>query len=100
MKIKFHRFVITSFAIGTIILVLFLDYRNGLTPFPDQLSAAIVTEGDELSPDERLLLKGIRLNVPLITQFEPIDYQNGCEIAALTMLANYYGYEVDMSDLI
>ncbi|OTO08306.1 hypothetical protein A5882_003778 [Enterococcus sp. 4E1_DIV0656] len=100
MKIKFKRFVITSCAIGTIIFVLFFDYRNGLTPFPDQLTATIVAEGDELSSDEHLLRNDIRLDVPLINQFEPIHYQNACEIAALTMLANYYGYQVDISDLI
>lgn len=100
MKIKFNRFVITSCAIDAVIFVLFFDYRNGLTLFPDQLNATIVAERDELSPDERLLPKDIRIDVLLIDQFEPIHYQNGCEIAALTMLANYYGYEVDMSDLI
>lgn len=98
MKLK--RFIITSCAIGTIIFILFFDYQNGRTPFPDQLAGTIVAEGEEISPDEPLLQKDIRLDVPLINQFDPIHYQNGCEIAALTMLANYYGYEVEMADLI
>ncbi len=35
----------------------------------------------------------IRLDVPLESQFDPEYLGNGCEVTALSMLLNFYGYD-------
>lgn len=52
-----------------------------------------VKQGD---PD---FVRSIRLDVPLESQFEGIILENGCEITSLSMLLQYYGYEVNKNQL-
>lgn len=37
----------------------------------------------------------VQMDVPLENQFDEPSLQNGCEITALSMLLQYYGYEED-----
>lgn len=52
-----------------------------------------VKQGD---PD---FVRSIRLDVPLESQLEGIALENGCEITSLSMLLQYYGYEVNKNQL-
>ena len=41
----------------------------------------------------------IRLDVPLESQFDPEYLGNGCEVTALSMLLNFYGYDTNKNEL-
>ena len=44
-------------------------------------------------------IRTISLDVPLENQFEGIVLENGCEITSLSMLLQYYGFEVNKNQL-
>lgn len=87
-KKQLKPMLLMIFMISIIIPFLFTrGQEKGGEESPTETSAA--DEKDEM----------VMLNVPLENQFYGIALDNGCEVTALSMLLNYYGYQTTKNEL-
>ena len=76
-----------------VVLLIFLAVVSGGIYFAqgkNELTERIVT------PQQK---NKIVLDVPLESQFDDVALENGCEVTALSMLLQYYGYDTDKNEL-
>lgn len=98
-KKKLKRLLLGMFVLMLFFLLIFYDSKNGQSPFEkieDELTLAL---SDEEQTPEPEYSEVIQLDVPLENQFDEVALGNGCEVTALSMLLNFYGFDTNKNQL-
>lgn len=98
-KKKLKRLLLGMFVLMLFFLLIFYDSKNGQSPFEkieDELTLALSDEEQTPEPEYSDV---IQLDVPLENQFDEVTLGNGCEVTALSMLLNFYGFDTNKNQL-
>lgn len=100
MKKKSIRLLLGLLTFSLFFILLFYD-KAGATPYvkKQEQAAQSVTSISGLDLTAEKEEPVIRLDVPLESQFDPEYLGNGCEVTALSMLLNFYGYDTNKNEL-